>query len=94
MRIFADDTFIFTVVNENCTETLNRDLRKVTDWAWQWKTVFNPDITKQVVEITFSNKHDPTQHDDCIFGEIPVKSPRNKACKHAPGSKTSFYQSH
>ena len=76
IRIFADDTFIFTVVNENCTETLNRDLRKITDWAWQWKMVFNPDITKQAVEITFSNKHDPTQHDDLIFGEIPVKKVR------------------
>ena len=46
---------------------------KISDWAWQWKMVFNPDITKQAVEITFSNKHDPTQHGDLIFGEIPVK---------------------
>ena len=26
IRIFADDTFIFTVVNQHCTDVLNKDL--------------------------------------------------------------------
>ena len=56
IRIFADDTFIFTVVNQHCTDILNKDLEKITEWASQWKMVFNPDITKQAVEILFSNK--------------------------------------
>ena len=73
IRIFADDTFIFTVVNEHCTETLNKDLESINKWAWQWKMVFNPDITKQAVEIQFSRKRSPTRHDELSFNGIPVK---------------------
>ena len=56
IRIFADDTFIFRVVDENSTTKLNQDLEKITEWANQWKMIFNPDITKAAVEITFSRK--------------------------------------
>ena len=36
---FADDTSLFTVVyNETvAADQLNRDLKVVTDWAYQWK---------------------------------------------------------
>ena len=80
IRIFADDTFIFTVVNEHCTETLNKDLESINKWAWQWKMVFNPDITKQAVEIQFSRKRTPTRHDELSFNGIPVK--KVKETKH------------
>ena len=40
-KVFADDTFLFS---ENCdAETaniLNNDLRKIREWAEQWKMVF------------------------------------------------------
>ena len=73
IRIFADDTFIFTVVNQNCTETLNKDLEAITNWGTQWKMVFNPDLTKQAVEVLFSKKRKPTQLDELSFNNIPVK---------------------
>ena len=73
IRIFADDTFIFTVVNDHCTETLNKDLKNILEWGWQWKMVFNPDITKQAVEIQFSKKRTPSQHNELYFNNIPVK---------------------
>ena len=56
MRLFADDSSIFTPVKGVlCThEQLVRDLETVSDWGYQWKMVFNPDITKQAIEVVFS----------------------------------------
>ena len=34
---------------------------------------FNPDLTKQAVEIQFSKKRIPSQHDELYFNNIPVK---------------------
>ena len=58
MRLFADDSSIYTRVN-NVQEThdkLNKDLDTISKWAYQWKMVFNPDLSKQAIEIIFSNK--------------------------------------
>ena len=56
MRLFADDSSLFTRVEEvnETHEKLIKDLQTVTDWAYQWKMVFNPGITKQAIEIIFS----------------------------------------
>ena len=56
IRIFADDTFIFRVVDPTSTAVLNNDLRNITAWALQWKMLFNPDMSKQAVEVIFSLK--------------------------------------
>ena len=47
MHLFADDSSLFTRVEEvnETHEKLIKDLQTVTDWAYQWKIVFNPDIT-------------------------------------------------
>ena len=73
IRIFADDTFIFRIVDQFSSEILNRDLNKITAWAWQWKLVFNPDISKQAVEIVFSTKKIKSILVPLIFNNIPVK---------------------
>ena len=59
MRLFADDSFIFTPVKkvEISHEQLVQDLETVSNWGYQWKMVFNPDITKQAVEVIFSVKN-------------------------------------
>ena len=75
IRIFADDTFIFRVVDPSSIEALNRDLERITEWAFQWKMVFNPDIKKQAVEVVFSNKHiKGVLPNKLIFNGIPVKT--------------------
>ena len=58
MKLFADDTFIFsTVKNANLsTDQLNSDLEKVSNWDHQWKMLFNPDPKKQAQEVIFSRK--------------------------------------
>ena len=44
----ADDTSLFSVVHDINASTieLNRDLKKIKDWAFQWKMTFNPDRSK------------------------------------------------
>ena len=73
IRIFADDTFIFRVVDPNSTEDLNNDLKNITEWAYQWKMLFNPDMTKQAVEVVFSKKVLATQFEQLDFNGIPSK---------------------
>ena len=73
LRIFADDTFIFRIADQNSTEDLNLDLENITGWAHQWKMLFNPDISKQAVEIIFSNKKIKSVFEPLVFNGIPVK---------------------
>ena len=75
IRIFADDTFIFRVADQSSTDELNNDLKRITEWAHQWKMVFNPDISKQAVEVVFTNKYKTNVvPDQLTFNNIPVKT--------------------
>ena len=57
-KLFADDTFLITIVyDENiAAEQLNNYLKNISEWAYQWKMQFNPDKTKQAVQVMFSQK--------------------------------------
>ena len=74
IRIFADDTFIFRIVDPSSTDALNRDLERITQWANQWKMVFNPDMSKQAVGVIFTrgntNRILPSR---LVFNGFPVK---------------------
>ena len=48
------------------------DLETVPKWGYQWKMVFNPDITKQAVEVIFSVKKKKPYHPDLTFNNVPV----------------------
>ena len=58
IKFFADDTSLFSIVNDPkvSARDLQHDLDLITKWAHQWKMSFNPDPTKQAVEILFSQK--------------------------------------
>ncbi len=60
-KIFADDTSLFSLVLDQLLslEALNRDLSRISEWAHQWKMSFNPDPTKQAVEVYFSCRFNP-----------------------------------
>ena len=49
-----------------------KDLQTATDWAHQWKILFNPGITKQAIEIIFSVKKNKPDHQELFFNGIPV----------------------
>ena len=57
-KTFADDTSLSSKVKDkNCsTVELNNDLKIISNWAFQWKMLSNPDPNKQAVEILFSKK--------------------------------------
>ena len=58
VKLFADDTSIFSIVNDInvSTEEINNDLKRISEWAYQWKMMFNPDLTKQDQEVIFLGK--------------------------------------
>ena len=69
VKLFADDTslFFFTHdVNVSASE-LNDDLRKTSNWAFQWKMSFNPDVNKQTQEVIFSRKIKSNIHPPLVF---------------------------
>ena len=74
MRLFADDSSLFTAVNDVglTHEKIEQDLTTITKWAYQWKMVFNPDITKQAVEVIFSVKNKKPSHPELLFNGVPV----------------------
>ena len=51
VKLFADDTSLFTVVeNETVSaQNMNRDVEKISLWAWQWKMHFNSDKTEELL---------------------------------------------
>ena len=61
VKIFTDDTSLFALFRDQHTssDNLNRDLGRTYEWAIQWKMSFNPDPSKQAVEVYFSHKVDP-----------------------------------
>ena len=58
VKLFADDTSLFSVIHDINISAgeLNEDLKKISEWAFQWKMIFNPDATKQAQEVIFSRK--------------------------------------
>ena len=55
---------LYSIVNDpsNTAEELNHDLNVIKNWAYQWKMSFNPDPTKQAVEMFFSQKRIKPHH--------------------------------
>ena len=50
VNFFADDTYLFSIVNnfQMSATILSNDLTIISNWTFQWKIIFNPDVTKQV----------------------------------------------
>ena len=75
VKLFADDTSLFTVVQNPNTAAndMNHDLELIKQWAHQWRMSFNPDPQKQAVEIIFSRKRNKIDHPVILFNDTPVK---------------------
>ncbi len=75
VKLFADDTSLFTVVQNPITAAndMNHDLEFINRWAYDWRMSFNPDPQKQAVELTFSNKRNKIDHPVILFNSTPVE---------------------
>ena len=51
----------------------NQTILKRTQWAYQWKMSFNPDITKQAQENIFSRKKIVTSHPSLYFNNAQIQ---------------------
>ena len=73
-KLFADDTSLFSTVHDpnHSAKIINGDLNKISEWAYKWKMLFNPDITKQAQEVIFSRKNIKKDHPVVYFNEAPV----------------------
>ena len=71
---FADDTSLFSVVHDSAASLAypNDDLLKISRWACRWKMIFNPDASKQALEIVFSRKANGNNHGTVYFNNVPV----------------------
>ena len=58
MKLIAD-SFIYTHVNDVdlSQDVITKDLETTSLWAYQWNMKFNPDITKQAIEVIFSTNY-------------------------------------
>ena len=76
IRNFADDTSLFTIVKDADISALelNHDLHLISQWACQWKISFNPDPTKQAVQVVFTRKSKQIDHPKIYFNDIEVKT--------------------
>ena len=74
-KLYADDTSLFSIVHNLNTSTNNpnENLKKINDWATQWKMSFNPDPTKQAQEVIFSRKIIKPLHIPLNFNKTNVK---------------------
>ena len=55
VKLFADDTSIFSVVQNSSSSSLslNENLSKISQWGYKWKMLLNPDASKRAQEIVF-----------------------------------------
>ena len=51
---------------------LNHDLKAIENWAFQWKTSFNPDHIKQAEQVIFSSKCIKAVHPPIYFNNSAV----------------------
>ena len=74
VKLFADDTSVSSIVHDidSSTKQLNDDLKKISDWAYQWKMSFNPDLSKQAREVIFSCKSSRVDHPSATFNNSSV----------------------
>ena len=75
IKFFADDTSLYSIVKnvQTSADELNTDLKRINDWAMQWKMSFNPDPTKPAEEILFSHKRSQPAHPPLTFNGVEVK---------------------
>ena len=71
-KLFVDD--IFSVVHDISLSSLqlNDDLIRISNWAYQWKMSFNPEVTKQAQKVVFSCKSQKVTYPTVYFNNSPV----------------------
>ena len=95
IKFFADDTMLFSIVHDPAVSAaeLNHDLNVINNWAKQWKMSFNPESTKQAIEIIFSQKRNEGNHPPLFFnGSVVTRELFHKHLGLILDSKLTFIE--
>ena len=73
IKLFADDTSLFSVIHDINVSAgeVNEDLKKISEWAFQWQMIFNLDASKQA-QVIFSRKIKKTTRPPLVFNNAIV----------------------
>ena len=76
VNIFAVNTSLVSLVRDpnESSAKLGRGLGRVAGWGHQWKMSFNPDPSKQAVEVHFSRKINPVDTPPVYFNNLAAAS--------------------
>ena len=72
--------FFQWLTTSNQAQLLTNDVTVISNWAFQWKMIFNPHLTKQVQEVIFSRKTKKLLHHCLSFNDNPLMN--NISKKH------------
>ena len=74
-KLFADDTSLFAIVKDKqeSADILNNDLLTISKWAFNWKTLFNPDPKKPALEVIFSRNKQFQIHPTINLNNVEVE---------------------
>ena len=95
MKLVADDTSLFTIVNDKSesANTLNNDLMLISKCAYNWKMLFNPDPSKPAQEVLMSRKKQVQIHPTISLNSIKVeRAPYQKHLGLILDEKLNFMQ--
>ena len=75
VKLFADDNSLLSVIHEADASysTLNNDLVKIREWAYNWKVSFNPDRKEQSQVVIFSRKTRKGFHPNFYFNDKSIE---------------------
>ena len=75
-ELSSNDTSLFSVVNDiqSSAATLRNDLTVISNRAFQWKMIFNSDLTNQAQKVTLSREIRKLSHPSLSFNNIPIKN--------------------
>ena len=81
-KLFADGIPIFSIIKDhlNFSNKLNEDLSNISQWAYQSKLSFRPDVSKQAQELIFSRKKNISNHRAVFFNNLLIN--RKSTKKH------------
>ena len=73
-KLFADDASLLSVVQESkaSSVSLSNGFLKISQWAYQSKSMFNQNVSKQAQEVAVSSKAIAINHASVYFSNILV----------------------
>ena len=74
-KLFADDSSFFTIFKDEneSANILNDDLLLISNWAYKWKMLFNPDPNKPAQELLLSRKSQIQNYSTLSLNNIQVE---------------------